>query len=68
MQAVKVLDIVIREMTAIGQGWRLDWSDFDGRGLRDQLDSLASFAWEALKSDIDIDYNKGTIFLEETLK
>lgn len=56
----EILTIVLREMTAIGQGWRLDWSDFDGRTLRDQLNSLASWAEEGKG-----DYTEGTEFIEE---
>ena len=27
-------------LTALGAAWRGDWSDFDGRTLRDQLDDI----------------------------
>jgi hypothetical protein len=37
------IEIVKRELNALGQYWRNDWSDFDGRTLRDQLDTIASF-------------------------
>ena len=65
MTPEKVLEIVRREMTAIGTGWRMDWSDFDGRTLRSQLDSLDSFAEKALESEIEIDYTEGKSFLAE---
>lgn len=29
--------ILIRELTSLGSYWRNDWSDFDGRTLRNQL-------------------------------
>ena len=65
MKAEKVLEIVNRELTAIGNGWRYDWSDFDGRSLSSQLSSISSFSDRALKSDVDIDYTEGTEFEEE---
>ena len=65
MEAEKVLQIVCREMTQIGYGWRGDWSDFDGRRLRDQLDDLDSWAEKALTSEIDLDYTEGTEFRNE---
>lgn len=37
------IKITIREMKALGQTWRNDWSDFDGRTLRYQLELLANF-------------------------
>ena len=64
MEASKVLAIVQREINAIGQGWRQDWSDFDGRTLRSQLGSISMFADNALKSDVDIDCIEGTEFLD----
>jgi len=60
MKAEKVLQIVQREICAIGEDWRMDWSDFDGRILRDQLDAISSFIDMALKSDVDIDFTEGT--------
>jgi len=65
MEAGKVLEIVRREIEAIGQGWRNDWSFFDGRTLRAQLESISNFADKALKSNIDIDYTEGTEFLNK---
>lgn len=66
MEAKKVLDIVMREMCAYGQGWRADWSDFDGRVLRQQLERLASWAADALVwIGKDTDYTQGSEFLEE---
>jgi len=51
-------------MTAYGYGWRGDWSDFDGRFLRDQLNELADWAEMALDSKEVLDYEKGTKFRE----
>ena len=42
-----ILDIVLREMRAVGAAWRMDWSDFDGRTLRDQLNDIAEWAERA---------------------
>ena len=61
----EVLAIVLREMKAIGYGWRYDWNFFDGKTLRDQLYNLADWAEEALKSDTPKDYTEGTNFMEE---
>ena len=64
MEAKKVLDVVMREMCAFGQGWRADWSDFDGRALRRQLEHLAGWAEDALTGK-DSDYTQGSQFLDE---
>jgi hypothetical protein len=60
MEASDVLKIVLREMTAYGTGWRCNWSDFDGRTLRNQLDSLAEWAESALRSERPVDFTRGT--------
>jgi len=65
MKAEKVLEIVLREMRAYGNGWRSDWSGFDGRTLQWQLDNINSFAKKALTSDNDIDCTSGTDFKKE---
>jgi hypothetical protein len=66
VDAEKVLDIVLREMAAIGAGWRADWKGFDGRTLRHQLNNLANWARFALhSSDDDLDCTEGTEFLED---
>lgn len=64
-QADRVLPIVLREMCAIGTGWRLDWSGFDGRTLRNQLDSLASWAKAALENPDLLEYTEGSDFLNK---
>lgn len=38
---------IVGLMRAIGQAWRGDWGDFDGRTLRDQLSELAEIVQEA---------------------
>ena len=68
MKAEKVLKIVNREMCAYGDGWRADWSDFDGRTLRSQLDSVASWSVKALASEVDIDLTSGTEFCDNVGK
>lgn len=68
MDEGKVLKIVLREMTAYGRGWRMNWSWFDGRYLRDQLDSLEAWAQRALEPEVaigDKDYNAGSLFEKE---
>ncbi len=65
MEAKDVLIIVLREMTALGRGWRMDWSDFDGRTLRHQLNGIEEWAERALVSDEVLDYRLGTEFEEE---
>ncbi len=34
------IERVGRNMTALGAAWRGDWSDFDGRQLRDQIAAI----------------------------
>ena len=66
MDTDRILEIVLREMTAYGQGYRLDWSDFDGRTLRDQLNRIRDWAIRA-KTDPNIfEYKAGSIFLENS--
>ena len=57
MRDKEVLEVVLREMTAIGHGWRASWADFDGRTLRDQLNDIAKWA-----KNPDGDYTKGSDF------
>lgn len=65
MKAEDVLKIVLREMVAYGYAWRNDWSDFDGRWLRNQLDGIEEWAANALASKEDSDYTDGTDFYKE---
>lgn len=51
------LAVVIREMLQIGYAWRMNWNDFDGRTLRDQLEGIASWAAKG-----DGDYHEGSDF------
>lgn len=59
MKPEEILAIVLREMVAYGQGWRQDWSDFDGRTLHNQLNSLASWA-----NDVRAPLPQGSQYLE----
>ena len=63
MKPEKVLEILRREMVAIGWAWRGNWGDFDGRTLRNQLNSLDDWAKKALLSETDITCQEGTDFL-----
>lgn len=65
MRSEKVLEIVLREMTAYGSGWRASWYGFDGRSLRSQLDGIADWARKALAEKIDSDYIEGTEFYKD---
>ena len=64
-----VLRVVLREIRAYGQAWRLDWSDFDGRQLRDPLEGVARWAERALKGEMGdppAECTDGTDFLKWT--
>ena len=39
-QDKRIMD-TLQCLNALGSAWRNDWSDFDGRTLRDQLDDIA---------------------------
>ena len=63
-----ILDTVLREMRAYGAAWRIDWSHFDGRTLRDQLDDLAAWAEKAQgeAEAFERGYTEGSAFLKDT--
>ena len=66
MNAEDILTVVLREMTATGKAWRLDWSDFDGRTLRAQLNALANWAEDRLRNpNHEGEFAEGTEFLAE---
>lgn len=65
MDAVKVVEIMGRELVAIGQYYRNDWSDFDGRTLRSQLDDLVSWGNKATKGETQEEYTAFTEMLAE---
>ena len=65
MEGNKVLEVVLREMDAYALGWRMDWSYFDGRTLRNQLTNLSEWARRSLYSrEEDFNYTEGTDFLK----
>ncbi len=61
----KIIQTLLREMRAYGAAWRADWSDFDGRTLRDQLGGLATWAERCLDEDTFTDCVEGTEFERE---
>ena len=65
MDPREVLKIVLREMTAYGQAYRIDWSEFDGRSLRNELNAIEQWARDALDYADMPEYTKGTEFLAE---
>ncbi len=58
----EILNIVLREMQAYGNGWRMRWVDFDGRQLRRQLDNIVSWSAAAREEGEPKDYTEGTDF------
>ena len=61
----EVLLVVLREMEAFGNGWRMDWSEFDGRTLRNQLDSLSKWAYQRLQGEDLPEFKRGSEFYNE---
>ena len=47
-------EILKREISALGQYYRNDWSDFDGRTLRDELDSIMEWFTDETKTEEDL--------------
>jgi hypothetical protein len=50
----EILGVVLKEISANGQRWRNDWSDFDGRQLRHELNDITEWATKA-KMGIEIE-------------
>lgn len=65
MNAEKVVEIMGRELGAIGQYYRNDWSGFDGRTLRSELDRLARWGAGAVNGDGPEDFTEFTEQLAE---
>lgn len=63
-----ILEIVLREAAAIGEGWRYDWSDFDGRSLRSQMDELVAWARKSQAGPPIVNFIEGTEFRDRQLK
>jgi len=62
MKPEDVLYVVLDQMSQYAEGWRWDWSDFDGRTLRNQLSDLRLWAREALGDITTEEYRKGEEF------
>jgi hypothetical protein len=58
MKMSELLEMIKRELTALGRGWRMDYSDFDGRTLRNQLNYII----KAIDEN-NISFNEFTDFL-----
>ena len=54
----EILAVVLREMVAVGNRWRMDWSDFDGRQLRYELDAIAKWSMDALEGKVEEEYTE----------
>ena len=65
MNEAKILDVVLREIQAVGQAWRLDWNDFDGRTLRSQMEAIASWAARARANPGTPEYTEESDALKE---
>jgi len=69
MTTEQILEVTLREMTAYGEAWRMDWSGFDGRTLLNQLNRIETWARKALAAQADPhatveEYRGGTEFVE----
>jgi hypothetical protein len=51
METRTEIEIVLGAVGALGESWRGDWRDFDGRSLRSQLDELVGLARRALAGE-----------------
>lgn len=67
MTPEQIVKIMAREARAVGAGWRHDWSEFDGRTLRDQMNALADWAERALADGGVPEFTEGSDFLKDTL-
>jgi len=68
MKPEKIIEIITRELSALGTRWRMDVSDFDGRTLRNQLSCLTDWADKALKGESIKEFKEFTENLEEMRK
>ena len=60
-----VLNVMDRELTAIGQYYRNDWSGFDGRTLRMQLNRLSEWSKRASNRETEDDFTDFSEMLTE---
>lgn len=65
MNAEKIVEIMGRELDAIGQYYRNDWSGFDGRTLQGELNRLATWGIGAVKGEGVEDFTEFTEQLAE---
>ena len=68
MKSEKVLQIVLREMMAVRDYWRSDWSDFDGRTLECQLEGIEEWANKAVADKTNEEYTEETDGYKERSK
>ena len=61
----KVAKVICRELYAIGQYYRNDWSEFDGRSLQVQLEDLALWIDKATNGETQEEYMGFTKLLAE---
>ena len=56
----RILQVVLREMMAVRDYWRSDWSDFDGRTLECQLEGIEEWANKAIANETNEEYTGET--------
>ena len=64
MIAEDIIQSMRRELNALGQYYRNDWSDFDGRTLRSQLNQLTNWSIKAIDDKVE-DFTEFTELLED---
>jgi len=58
MQTATIVEVMGRELRALGQRYRNDWSDFDGRTLRSELDSLVMWSTQAMSGQTEEEFTQ----------
>lgn len=64
MIAEDIIQSMRRELNALGQYYRNDWSDFDGRTLRSQLNQLTNWSIRVVDNKVE-DFTEFTELLED---
>lgn len=64
MIAEDIIQSMRRELNALGQYYRNDWSDFDGRTLRSQLNQLTNWSIRVVDDKVE-DFTEFTELLED---
>lgn len=64
MIAEDIIQSMRRELNALGQYYRNDWSDFDGRTLRSQLNQLTDWSIRVVDDKAE-DFTEFTELLED---